>query len=401
MKKKVIFMENTENSGIKISVIMPVYNAYEYLQLAINSVLSQTLRELELICIDDGSTDKSLAIIKESQESDARIRIVTENNAGPSVARNKGIVRARGEFMIFLDADDIYEPNLLETLYNMAVEKELDVAVSSFDILNNKQGKYFPASPEPHADIFASGAVVSKNEYPDYILQSTTGYVWNKLFRASFIKEKELVFAPELYVFEDVHFVCTALSLASKVAKCDDVLIHHRVYSDQSRAKLFKKYYSQVPVVYFKIKEFLTQHGTYVPLTRSFLNLSAGRCYKIYNLLWSDAKEKFWDELHSGYADSLGWYQHEQSAYEDKEVYEFVANVGLYTYAQFQKRISKGRKLKTEYLDQSTMNTLIKGRRLNEKAKASGEKLFSRLTRPARKLFGKVKKKADEQTENK
>ena len=394
-------MENTENSGIKISVIMPVYNAYDYLKLAIDTVLSQTLRDLELICIDDGSTDGSLSIIKECQSADERIRIVTENNAGPSVARNKGIVRARGEFVIFLDADDIYEPTLLETLYKMAIENDLDIAVASFDILNNKKGKYSPATPEPHGDIFASGAVVSKSEFPDYILQSTTGYVWNKLFRASFIKEKELTFEPELYVFEDVHFVCTALSLASRVAKTDSVLIHHRVYSEQSRAKLFKKYYSQVPVVYFKIKEFLMQHGNYVPLTRSFLNLSAGRCYKIFNLLWSDAKEKFWDELHSGYADTLGWYQHEPYAFEDKEVYEFVANVGLYTYAQYQKRTSKGRKLKTEHMTQTNMNTRIKGRRLNEKAKAKSNRLFAKLTKPLKKLFGKSKKKESEQVENK
>lgn len=390
-------MENIEHADIKISVIMPVYNAYDYLKPAIDTVLAQTLTELELICIDDGSTDKSLSIIKECQEKDARIRIVTENNAGASVARNKGIVRARGEFMIFLDADDIYEPTLLETLYNLATEKELDIAVSSFDILNNKQGKHSPASPETHGDIFASGAVVSKNEFPDYILQSTTGYVWNKLFRTSFVKEKELVFAPELYVFEDVHFVSTALSLASRVAKCDKVLIHHRVYSEQSRAKLFKKYYSQVPVVYFKIKEFLMQHGTYVPLTRSYLNLSAERCFKIFNLLWKDAKEKFWDELHSGYADSLGWYQHEPDVFEDKEVYEFVANVGLYTYSQYQKRTDKGRKLKTDHLTQANMNTRIKNRRLNEKAKESGEKFFSKLTKPFRKLFRKKKK---DQSEN-
>ena len=389
-------MENTENAGIKISVIMPVYNAYDYLKVAINTVLSQTLREIELICIDDGSTDGSLAIIKECQSTDERIRIVTENNAGPSIARNKGIIRTRGEFMIFLDADDVYEPTLLETLYNMAIEKELDIAVSHFDILNNKKGKHSPATPEPHGDIFASGAVVSKNEYPDYILQSTTGYVWNKLFRTSFIKEKELMFAPELYVFEDVHFVCTALSLASRVAKEERVLIHHRVYSEQSRAKLFKKYYSQIPVVYIKIKEFLMQHGTYVPLTRSYLNLSAERCYKIFNLLWKDAKEKLWDELHSGGADSLGWYQHEPDAFEDKEIYEFVANVGLYTYAQYQKRTSKGRKLNTDNMTQASMNTRIKGRRLNEKAKASGEKFFSKLTKPFRKLFARKNKNSDQ-----
>lgn len=392
-------MENTENTKIKVSVIMPVYNAANYLGQAVETVLSQTLTDIELICIDDGSTDSSLSVLKEFQGKDERVRIVTENNAGPSVARNKGIVRARGEYMIFLDADDVYESTLLEALYNMAREKELDIAVASFDIMNNKKGKLTPATPENHGEIFSGGAVVSKNEFPDYILQSTTGYVWNKLFNSSFIKEKELSFAPELYVFEDVHFVCTSISLAARIAKTDTVLIHHRVYSDQSRPKLFKKYYSQVPVVYLKIKEFLMHHGTYIPLTRSFLNLSAGRCYKIFNLLWNDAKEDFWNELHSGYADSLGWYQHEPEAFEDKEVCEFVANVGLYTYAQYQKRMKKGRKLKTENLTKANMNTRIKSRRLNEKAKASGERFFAKLTKPLRRLFGKSKKKRSEQSD--
>lgn len=385
-------MENIErvdgiadSPEIKISIIMPIYNAGEYLRQALDSVLGQTVSEIELICIDDGSTDDSLRIIREYQEKDGRIRIVTENNAGPSVARNKGIVRARGEFIIFLDADDFYEKELLETLYNMANEKNLDIAVSAFDIYNSKKERAFPSTPEPHGDIFSGGAVASKSEYPDYILGSTSGYVWNKLFRTSFVREKELMFAPELYVFEDVHFVSCAVSLASRIAKCDKVLIHHRVYSDQSRAKLFRKYYAQVPVVYFKIKEFLMQHGNYVPLVRSFLNLSAGRCYKIYNLLWSDAKEKFWDILHEGFGDSLDWYKHDQELFDDKEVYEFVANVGLYTHEQYIKRESKGKKLKTENLNATTMNTRIKGRRIGEKAKAKRENFFAKLTKPFRK----------------
>ena len=380
-----------DNPEIKISVIMPIYNAGEYLRTALDSVLGQTVSEIELICIDDGSTDDSLRIIREYQEKDRRIRIVTENNAGPSVARNKGIVRARGEFMIFLDADDFYECNLLETLYNMANEKNLDIAVSAFDIYNNKKERAFPSTPEPHGDIFAHGAVVSKSEYPDYILGSTSGYVWNKLFRTSFIREKELSFAPELYVFEDVHFVSCAVSMASRIAKADKILIHHRVYSDQSRAKLFRKYFAQVPVVYFKVKEFLMQHGNYVPLVRSFLNLSSGRCYKIYNLLWSDAKEKFWDLLHEGYGDDLDWYKHDQSLFDDKEVYEFVANVGLYTHSQYIKRKNKGKKLKTEHLNAATMNSRIKNRRFNEKVKARQESFFAKLLKPF------VRKKKDKE----
>ena len=122
------------SADIKVTVVMPIYNAYDYLRPAIDSVLDQTLREIELICVDDGSTDPTLGLLKEYQKNDARVRIVTENNAGPSVARNKGIVRARGEYVIFLDADDFFEPELLERLVRSADENSLDIAVCGYDV---------------------------------------------------------------------------------------------------------------------------------------------------------------------------------------------------------------------------------------------------------------------------
>lgn len=358
-----------DNSNIKVSVVIPVYNAYDYLRPAMDSVVDQTLKEIEIICIDDGSTDHSLDIIKEYQAADARVRIVTENNAGVSVARNKGLVRVRGEYMIFLDADDFFELDLLEKLYNAAKEQDLDIAVAKFDIYNNKTTKFTPQVDEVHGSIFSPGAVVSKSEYPDYILQSTTGYVWNKLFKTSFIRDKELMFAPELYVFEDVHFVCTALSLAERVGRIDDVLVHHRIYSDQSRAKLFKKYYAQMPVVYLKVKEFLTQHGMYIPLSKSFLNFSVSRCYKAYNLIWSDAKSDFWDMLHSGYADSLGWFQHDSGDFESEELFDFAVNVGLYEHSQYEKRVEKGRKIKSEKITPPWIKKHIKSKKAMAKFK--------------------------------
>ncbi|MBO5906681.1 MAG: glycosyltransferase [Clostridia bacterium] len=368
-------MEN----NIKVSVIMPIYNALDYLRPALDTVLDQTLREIEVICIDDGSTDKSLALIKEYQERDPRVRIVTENNAGVSVARNKGIIRARGEFIIFLDADDFYEPTLIETLYDAAVRDELDIAMVRFDVFNNKKSSFTAGTGEEHGDIFSKGAVVSKSEFPDYILQSSTGYIWNKLFRTSFIREKELIFAPELYVFEDVYFVCTALSLATRVKRIDEVLVHHRVYSDQSRQKLFRKYYAQVPVVYIKIKEFLASHGVYVPLAVSYLNLSASRCYKIYNLLWSDAKADFWNLLHNGYAQDFGWYQHETSDFESKEVCDFAANVGLYTHEQYIKRLDRGIELNIDKMTKESLNRRIKSSIANAKIVSKLKSFVSRF----------------------
>ena len=365
-----------EEAKIYVSVVVPVYNAYDYLSVALDSILDQTLKEIEVICIDDGSTDRSIDILKKYHEMDSRIRIVTENNAGVSTARNKGISRIRGEYVIFLDADDFYEPTLLEKLYTLAKKENLDIAISRFDIYNNKTEKFTASIDETHGDIFAHGAVVSKNEFPDYIFESATGYVWNKLFRSALIKEKELIFAPELYIFEDVHFVCAALSFANRIAKLDEVLIHHRIYSEQARTKLFRKHYNNVPVVYLKIKEFLMQNGTYIPLSLSYLNLSASRCYKIYNLLSGDAKEDFWNILHNGGADSLGWYKHGASDFEKSEVYDFVANVGLYSHDQYEARKKRGKELNTVNLDVDDLNKKIKQAKQKEKIADASNSLF-------------------------
>lgn len=349
-----------DNAEIKVSVIMPVYNAGEYLHRAISDVLSQSLKEMELICIDDGSTDGSIRTINYFASHDERVKVLQGPNAGPSVARNKGIECAVGEFVIFLDADDLFDKRLVESLYNVASEHSLDIAVSRYDIYNESKDMYITPADEPCADIFSPGVVTSKNEHPEQILQSVTGYVWNKLFRRSFINDKLLSFDPDLYVFEDVHFVCTALSVAERVERIEDVLIHHRVYSDQSRARLFRKYYSQVPVVYKKIKEFLMTHGMYVPLSKSFIKFSSERCFKIYNLLWADGKEKLWDMLHGGYAEEFGWLRHDKDVFDSPEVCEFVTNVILYTYQEYISRADQGKMIDIEQLDKEKLQKQIK-----------------------------------------
>lgn len=364
-------MLDAEN--IKVSVVMPIYNAYDYLRPAIDTVLGQTLTEIELICVDDGSTDNTLEILKEYHAADSRVRIVTENNAGPSTARNKGLNRARGKYVIFLDADDFYDHTLLEKLYNLAERDSLDIAVCKFDIYNNRKARYEDNIRSDHGEIFEDGKVVSHSDCPDVILSSTTGYVWNKLFLKSFLLEKELAFDPELMVFEDTHFMVTALSIADRVGKCFEKLIHHRVYSNQPRNKLFKKYYRQVPVIYTKIKEFLRSHGMYTPLSISFLNLSASRCYKIYNLLWYDAKEEFWNMLHEEYAEIFEWTKADPENFESPEVCDFVANVLVYNYKQYTKREDKGLKLHLK-----TVGKTLKAIQIRKKIKAFFTGVFSR-----------------------
>lgn len=362
---------------IKISVIMPIYNAGEYLSRAISDVLSQTLTELELICIDDGSTDNSPKIIKNFAAKDKRVKVIREKNAGPSVARNYGLKSAKGKYIMFLDADDFYEKNLLMELYNTAQRDNLDIAVAKFDIYNEERNSFSLPADEPHGNIFVPGGVTSKNEHPDYILSSTTGYVWNKLFRASFIKDKALVFDPDLYVFEDVCFVCSALSLAERVGRIEGTLIHHRVYSDQSRARLFRKYYGQVPVVYKKLKKFLMARGMYIPLKKGYLNLSAGRLFKIYNILWADGKEQLWNMLHDEYIHDLEWLTHDKSAFESVEVCEFVANVALYTHAEYLARTEEGKSINVEELEENEISKKVGHKQKVSKRRAVWNKVVS------------------------
>lgn len=361
------------NSDIKVSVIIPIYNASDYLRPAIDSVIYQTLAEIEIICVDDGSTDSSLEILKEYQKNDDRVRIVTEVNAGPGLARNNGLNRARGEYIAFLDADDFFEPNFLETLYERAKRDDLDIVISGYDIYNSKRAAFAKADEGDHIDIFANDVVTSKNEHPDFILASSTGSAWNKIYRRSFIDNKGLSFLPDVKIYEDVYFTVTAFSLAERVGRVSDVLIHHRIHSEQARNKLLRKNFMQIPHVFLKIKEFLMKKGMYAPLFTSFLNLSASRCYKLYNILGKDSKESFWNYMHEELVEELGWSGREMSDFESEEVCAFVTNAEIYTHDQYKRKCQSG-EIPQTHRNQQT----VKSFKLRKKIKNFFLKIFGK-----------------------
>ena len=336
------------NCDIKVSVIIPIYNAYDYLRPALDSVIYQTLREIEIICVDDGSTDRSLEILKEYQKNDDRVRIVTEANAGPGLARNNGLNRARGEYIAFLDADDFFEPNFLEILYERGKSDDLDIVIAGYDIYNSRRAIFSKADEGDHVEIYDGGVVTSKSEHPDHILTSSTGSAWNKIYRRSFVINQQLEFLPNVKIYEDVYFTVSAISLAERVGRAPELLVHHRIHSEQARTKLLRKNYMHIPMVFAKIKEFLMKRGMYAPLSISYLNLTASRCYKLYNLLVKDAKDSFWNDLHNGLAEELGWGNATEENFESEEVCAFVSNVLTYTAEQYKRRCQRGLKEKTK-----------------------------------------------------
>ena len=197
--------------------------------------------------------------------------------------------------------------------------------------------------------------------------------MWNKLFRRDFVTEKELSFLENAQIFEDVYFTVTSLSLAERIGKCEGVLVHHRVYQKQVRSRVFRKKYAQVPAVYMAIKEFLIHRGLYLPLSSSFINLSVGICFKVYNLLWIDAKLSFWTLLHDTYAESFGWTELDESGFSTKEIRDFAANVSMYTYPQYLKREARG--LTVRFAD---WRRRIKAKKKRSKARSFFAGLFGK-----------------------
>lgn len=136
-----------EKSTVKVSVIIPVYNTELYLCEAVESICSQTLQEIEIIIINDGSTDHSLTVAEELAKKDGRIKIYSQENQGLSITRNHGISHATGEYVYLMDSDDHLEKEALEACYKLCKEEELNFAFFDADVLNKDQ---FPNIPHQY-----------------------------------------------------------------------------------------------------------------------------------------------------------------------------------------------------------------------------------------------------------
>jgi glycosyltransferase involved in cell wall biosynthesis len=126
---------------VKISVIIPVYNIEDYLKECLDSIVNQSLDDIEIICVNDGSTDSSLDILKEYGNADSRVRIISQENKGIGCARNTALTSVKGEYVYFMDGDDILELDALEKLYNLAVERDVDFIMFKISNFNEDTGE--------------------------------------------------------------------------------------------------------------------------------------------------------------------------------------------------------------------------------------------------------------------
>lgn len=221
-------MQGTEGeSVIQVSVIIPVYNASKYLRQCLDSVVNQTLRNIEIICVDDGSTDDSLNILKEYEAGDSRFRVLSQKNGGAGAARNCGLRLAQGEYLSILDCDDFFEPDMLEKAVNTADKYQADYVVFNSDQYHTEQDTFTEVSWTLCKQQIPPYMPFTYRQMTDNIFKVFVGWAWDKLFRRSFVEKHNLWFQ-EQRTSNDMLFVFSALVTAKRIAVVDEILVHQR-----------------------------------------------------------------------------------------------------------------------------------------------------------------------------
>lgn len=217
----------------KVSVIVPIYNVEQYLRRAIDSLLAQTLKEIEIILVDDGSPDNCSKIIDEYAEQYKNIIAIHKKNGGPSDTRNYGLEIAKGKYVGFIDADDYSSPEMFKQMYQQ-IEKGFDLAICNYKeiFVGGYKREVFVDLPEHGNRSIIADSIING---------SLGGYVWNKLFKNSIINEHKIRFPLETPLGEDTVFCCeyiSAMHSFSVVNKC----LYHYIRNDSS---ICAKYHKQ------------------------------------------------------------------------------------------------------------------------------------------------------------
>ncbi|MEI0700190.1 glycosyltransferase, partial [Brachyspira intermedia] len=222
-------------NNIKISVIIPVYNVEKYLDKCLTSIINQSLKDIEIICINDGSTDSSLQILESYKEKDNRIIIINQKNLKQAAARNNGLKIAKGEYISFVDSDDYIEKDFLKKLYQTAINNNADIAASNVQEFIDDDFFYDISYVSKMTFFFYEKRILVTPEDKFGIIYSCS--IWNKIYRREFLTKNNISFFENLFL-EDVSFNQISTILANKIILVKDVYYYYSLSNPNSFMKL-------------------------------------------------------------------------------------------------------------------------------------------------------------------
>lgn len=230
---------------IKISVVVPVYNTERYLRRCLDSILNQTLREIEVIIVNDESPDNSHKIIEEYKLKDSRIKVINKKNGGISSARNTGIEYANGKYIIHIDSDDWIEQNYFKDMFFRAKKDDLDIVVSDFWL------DYDNGETEYRNDLkILDKEIIDAKKYSDIFFKGEIyTAIWNKMYKTKLYKENKIFYPQGMSLGEDL-LVNILLALKSKkIGKINKAYLHYiQNISSTTKYNPTKKIYELISI---------------------------------------------------------------------------------------------------------------------------------------------------------
>lgn len=270
-KKENIKLYKFNEEAPLVSVIIAAYNCDKYINQCIDSLLNQSFKNFEIIVVDDGSTDRTYSILNEYKTKNKNLYIYRQKNKYAGVARNNGLSRAKGEYVLFLDADDFFEPNMLMLAYQRAKSVDADIVVFKGreynDVTKEFKNCRFPLSPE----LFPNKAVISAGEFGEKLFQANSCIAWNKLISKKFIDNVGVKFS-STKSSNDTVFIYTLLSLAKRITLVNEILVNYRTGNPNSLQRSKAKSWECICIAFFQLKKKLIESGQYESQKRTFIN---------------------------------------------------------------------------------------------------------------------------------
>ena len=281
-----------------VSIVLPVYNAADYLKESLGDILRQTYGDFELICVNDGSTDNSYEVLRAFAEKDTRIKVIDKSNGGGGSARNAGADKAQGEYLLFHDADDRFESVLLEKTVGLADKEKCDVLVFSADEFHYKTHE---VKPSPWLLQRIDG------KFDGNPFHYTTTTVWNKLYRRDYLIRNSVRHQEERVTAFSMYFTFFSLMYTSKISFLDEVLVHYRSENPESSMRR----HDTRPLDTIKVLESIwkrVKSEEYLLTKKSiYVNFAVQNIFERTGWFQSyDAFLEVYEELHSGGFERIG-----------------------------------------------------------------------------------------------
>ncbi|OON90149.1 MAG: hypothetical protein ATN32_04720 [Candidatus Epulonipiscium fishelsonii] len=241
----------------KISVIIPVYNVEKYLEQCLNSVINQTLQDLEIIIVNDGSTDNSLSICREYAKQDKRIRLINKQNGGCASARQCGLKLATSKYVGFIDPDDFIDHSMYEKLFNKTVYADYDMIYCGFYKYYNNTGKKIKVEENLNAP-WSNG--VYEKKYINRLINEPIG-IWRAIYKLEVIKKNDIKFYKSIKQYDDLPFRIEMLTFIKSIISVPEYLYFYRLEREGQDVAIKDKRLFVFKKIFRKIDKFLFQYG--------------------------------------------------------------------------------------------------------------------------------------------